>query len=115
MIFGTYRANPKAQCEGISIMSAPSEQGYAGENIWTMAWEGSLNPKSAAPSSPMCSKKTVKEVRMMADIALAQAASCSTPLTINNNPEVAFTSYLPLYAQLVEGEGTCPGSSCSSC
>jgi hypothetical protein len=101
MIFGSYRATPAAQCGQYDILCNPTNLGYGQNNIWTIAWEGSKTPHEANPSSPMYDETTVKGVREMADIALAQAAACQYPLTIDGNPQVSFSSFLPLYMQLV--------------
>ena len=109
MIFGGYRSTPASQCEQAATLCDPSTAPKCANHAWTMAWEGSLTPKGVhTPPSPMCNEATVANVREMADIAIAQAGGCSTPLTVDANPQVGLSSFLPIYAQLVQGGYTCP-------
>ena len=109
MIFGGYRSTPASQCEQASTLCDPSTAPKCANHAWTMAWEGSLTPKGVhTPPSPMCNEATVANVREMADIAIAQAGGCSTPMTVDANPQVGLSSFLPIYAQLVQGGYTCP-------
>ena len=71
-----------------------------------MAWEASKTPVGVKkPPSPLIDEKSVMNMRKMADIAIAQAGASPLPMMIDGNPEVALSSFLPIYVQLVHGQG----------
>ena len=106
MIFGTYRPTPQAQCAQFDTLINPSKQGFAKNSVWTMAWEASKTPVGVKkPPSPLIDEKSVMNMRKMADIAIAQAGASPLPMMIDGNPEVALSSFLPIYVQLVHGQG----------
>lgn len=110
MVFGTNRPDPQQQCIAPSQgkFCLPPTETRCENHPWTFGWEGSLHPLGAPVSSPMCSVATVASVREMADVAIAEAAACSPPMTVDANPSATFSSFLALWAQLVEGGYTCP-------
>ena len=115
LIFASNLGKPNVQCaQGHDYWEPTLETKACGSQKWTVGYEGSLNPKGAKPTTPLCSTNQIKHTRQLADIALSMAAEYNqnpdTPMLIADNPQVALHSFLPIYAQLVHNQfdGDCP-------
>ena len=104
MIFGSYRGTTTAQCAQYDTLKNPAKMGKGTESVWTVAYEGSNNPVGASPTSPLINVENVANTREIADIAIAQFLHHPFPYTVNEDPMVALSSFLPIWAQIVHGQ-----------